>query len=380
MATGHIRKRKLKDGSITYQVIVENERDPLTGKRERKYKTVKGTKKQAESCMRKMIDEIENGTTITSSTMKLSTWMKEWLTLYLPNIEESTRNGYEERINKRIIPILGATPLKSLTTANIQSWVNDLSKELAPKSVKNIYLNLKAALDKATTLRMIPYNPCTGVVLPKLKKYQAEVYDTEEINKVLEIAKNTDIYLILLLELSLGLRRGELCALTWDDVDFKEGTIKIDKSKYAKKGKTAIKAPKTTAGIRTILIGENVAKELKKAHNEYLKNKLAMGMAFKDSNHVISKADGSSYHPDSLTKKWERFEAKHNLKHIRFHDLRHSNATAMIAAGIDPKTVQTRLGHADISVTMNIYAHCTQAMNKKAADEIDKLIFDKKII
>ena len=130
------------------------------------------------------------------------------------------------------------------------------------------------------------------------------------------------------------MRRGELCALTWDDVDFKEGTIKIDKSKYAKKGKTAIKAPKTTAGIRTILIGENVAKELKKAHNEYLKNKLAMGMAFKDSNHVISKADGSSYHPDSLTKKWERFEAKHNLKHIRFHDLRVYFASISAAMGI----------------------------------------------
>lgn len=379
MATGHLRKRvSKKTGEVSWQVTVEGEKDPLTGERQRAYKTVRGTKKQAEAVKRKMIDEMENGGITKASTMKLGDWMLQWLALYLPNIEATTRAGYKDRIEKRIIPILGSIPLKSLNTAHIQGWVNGLKKEgLAPKTVKNAYLNLKAALDKAVVLKMLPYNPCVGVELPKLQKYRGDIYDKAEMENLLKVAEGTDMYLIAFLAVMVGFRRGELVALRWDDVDLKKGIIHVRHNMVIADGEKITKAPKSSAGVRDISIGPKVVSELRKARTEYLKNKLTHGRSFKDSGLVICKPDGTGYRPDSITQKWERFIQQNGLKPIRFHDLRHSCATAMIEAGVDPKTVQQRLGHADISVTMNIYAHSTKAVDRSAADKMDALMFAK---
>lgn len=375
MATGHIRKRETKHG-ISYQVIVEGERDPITGRRERHYKTVNGTKKQSEAVMRKLIDEVENGGITTPSVTKLSTWMEEWISLYLPNLAQSTKDNYEERINNRINPYLGEIPLKSLNTAIIQSWINSLNKELSPKSVRNIFHNLNAALKQAVKLRMIPYNPCDGTVLPKLQKYNARTYTVQETNKILRQAAGTDVYLPLLLDFSTGLRLGELMALTWDDIDFQNGKISVNKSMYAGKGKRQIKVPKTISGIRSIDIGEKVLAVLKEEYTKHLHKKSCPEIIYKNyDNYVICNDNGIQYHPDTISKKCKKFIKNLGIKEGRFHDVRHSNATAMVESGVDIKTVQTRLGHSTISTTMNFYVHCTEKMGKKAADTIDNIIF-----
>jgi len=379
MATGHIRKRVGKNGAVSYQLIVESERDPLTGKRERSYKTVTGTKKQAEATLRKLIAEVENGGIVTASAVKLGDWLHEWLKLYLPNIESTTRVGYREKIDGYIIPKLGDIKLKSLNTPTIQAWVNELKdkEKLAPKTIRNAFLNLKAALDKAVILKMIPKNPCIGVELPKLKRYKAEIYSGNEISDLINAAECTDMYLPVLLEIAIGFRRGELLALKWSDIDFNARTVHVRENRVNGDGKVEIKAPKSAAGIRDITIGSNIVDELKKAHKQYLENKMKLGAGFTDSDLVICQKNGRPFAPDSMTQKWLRFTEKHGLKHIRFHDLRHTCATAMLEAGIDPKTVQSRLGHANISITMDVYGHCTKAMDKKAADKIDEIISER---
>lgn len=381
MATGHIRPRKMKDGTTSYQLIVETEVDPSTGKRSRTYKTVHGSKRVAAAELRKLIDEVEHGGIVMESSMKVSDWTTQWLSLYVVNIESTTRAGYEEKIRNYIKPYLGHISLKALSTSAVQSWVNMLSQEkkLAPKTIRNAFLNLKAALDKAVVLRMIPVNPCTGVVLPKAVKYQGEFYDREEIAVALKAAEGTDMYLILLLEFSVGLRRGELLALRWEHVDFENKVIHIRENRVIANGKVEIKAPKSSAGVRTIPIGDNLVKALKKARNDYLLAKRTQGLGFTDSDLVICQPNGKPFRPESVTQKWERFVASNGLKPIRFHDLRHSAATALLEAGADIKTVQQRLGHADASVTMNVYAHSTKAMNEKAAQKIDAIVFGEAV-
>ncbi len=376
MATGNIRKRIGRNGAVTYQITVEDERNPLTGKRERTYKTIKGTKKQAEAELRRMISEVETGGVIKTSNIRLGDWLTEWVNTYLINIEATTKAGYKERIKTCIIPYLGDIPIRSLRNENIQAWVNAMitEKNLAPKTKKNAYLNIKAALDKAVVLRMIPYNPCIGVELPKHIKYHGEIYDNEEMATALKIAKGTEMFLPLLLGLSLGLRRGEITALQWGDIDFDKGDIYIQRNMVLAEGKIIIKEPKSEAGKRHIAIGEKVVSELKKAYEEYQKDKAELGSLFYDWNYVVRQKNGHYFRPDSLTRKWKRFTDSNNLKHIRLHDLRHSCATAMITSGVDPKTVQDRLGHADVSVTMSIYAHSTRATNKAAADKIDDVV------
>ena len=376
MVTGHIRLRTTKNGKKSYQVIVEAEKDPLTGKRQRQYVTVKGTKKDAEAILDRMKNELNTGGLLKPSAIKLSDWIDQWLKLYLPNIEATTRAGYEESIKTRLIPYIGNTPLNRLTPQIIQQWINKLSTEegLAPKTVKNVFLNLKSSLDKAVTLKMIADNPCTGVELPKVKKYQAEVYDTNEIIKLLDIAKDTDMNLLVNLEIFTGLRRGELIALEWSDIDLDNGIISITRNEVLAGGKKVLKTPKSASGTRDIYVSDELKSLLMKEYIKYCKDKLEQGKIFVDSNRVIRQKDGSAYSPDSITQKWIRFRQKHNLKEIRLHDLRHTSATAMLSAGVNMKVIQQRMGHSDISTTMNIYAHALPSMNKDAGDKLEALL------
>ena len=198
MASGNIVERTRGNGEIRYEITVEGERDLLTGKRNRMYKTIKGTKKEAKAIMRQMIVDMERGIAVRKSPKKVSEWLDEWVELYLPNIEETTRAGYVERVNNRLKPYLGNIPLKNLKNSDIQQWINELKDDgLSPKTIKNVYLNLNAALDKAVILRMLPSNPCNGVELPKLVKYNAQVYNNSEMTQALKAAEGTEMYFLL---------------------------------------------------------------------------------------------------------------------------------------------------------------------------------------
>ena len=372
MATGHLRKRINKNGSVSYQLTAEGERDPLTGKRERKYKTVTGTKKQAEAELRKMISDLEAGNISTPSAIKLSVWMDTWLTTYLPNIEQTTRADYKGKIALYIKPILGHIPLKALKNSDIQAWVNSIGK--SPKTIRNAYNLLNPALEKAVVLGMLPRNPCVGTVLPKLQKPQTNVYNVAMIQHVLTIADDLSTYLIILLGASVGLRRGEMAALQWKDIDFAKSTISITQNRVHTAEGVIEKSPKTQAGKRTLTIGQDVAdalRDTKVIYDEAVRNK----PGFKDLGYVLFKENGEPFHPDSLTQKWERFVAKHGLPPIRLHDLRHSNATAMIAAGINAKVVQHRLGHANVNITLNTYTHVLPEMDQEAAEKLNNVLF-----
>ena len=376
MATGHLKTRKCADGTTSYQLVVETDRDPITGKRQRFYKTVKGTKKQANATLRQMIFDLQNGTVTTPSAIKLSTWMNTWLSSYLPNIEQTTRVGYEEKINTYILPTLGHIPINALNNQTVQSWVLGLSnKGLSPKTIRNAYNNLNAALKKAVVLRMLPYNPCDGTVLPKLQKYNAQVYSIADIQQALAAADSISIYLMILLGATIGLRRGEMAALRWDDVNFAKNTVTISTNRVHAKNRVVEKAPKTQAGNRTITVGADVMTALREA-KALSDDCVATTPGFKDLGYVLwNEKTGGPYHPDSLTQKWERFVAKNGLPPIRLHDLRHSNATALIAAGVNAKVVQHRLGHSDISVTLNTYTHVLPSMDEDAASKLDQALF-----
>lgn len=163
--------------------------------------------------------------------------------------------------------------------------------------------------------------------------------------------------------------------MKWEHVDLVERVIHITENVVFANGQRITKAPKTQSGKRDISIGEEVVAEFKKAQTQYKVDKLKLGQGFHDDGYVVRRENGAPYRPDSITQKWERFVTVNDLPKIRLHDLRHSNATALIAAGVDIKTVQQRLGHSDVTTTLNIYTHVTQAMDRQAASTIDSLLF-----
>jgi integrase len=375
MATGSIREKIIKNGEKRYEITVEGEKDSLTGKRNRMYKTVKGSKREANSMMHKMINEMDEGLRVKKSPITVGQWMDQWVSLYLVNVEETTIVGYKGKIKNYIKPYLGKILLQSLRTEHVQKMINDmLARGLSPKNARETFNNLNAAMKKAHVLKMVRENPCMAVELPRVKRYHANVYNVQTMKQVLSVAEGKDIYLIVFLALMTGMRRGELLALRWDNVDLDKKVIKVRSNMVRGENAPVIKEPKTESGIRDLVIGDDVVHVLKQAKIQYLKDRMEQGPLFQDLGFVIRQKDGSPFTPDALTRKWRRFIDENNLPSIRFHDLRHSNATALIQAGINPKVVQQRLGHADVSTTLSIYTHVLPEMDEEAAATLDKII------
>ena len=371
MITGHIRKRKKKDGSASYQIILEMERDPITGKRQRSYTTVNGSRKEAEAEINRLKYEMRCGNCITKpSSLKLSSWLSEWMDKYNDNLSPTTKSGYRHQITKRINPYIGNAPISTLKCGHIQSWINTLAHQgLSGKTIKNSFLNVNSALEKAKDLGMIPQNPCVHVVLPTIKKYQAQVYTLREVKQTLALAKNTDMYFLLAIEFYLGLRKGEVAELKWSDVDLKEGLVHITRSRVECDEGIVIKSTKSEAGIRSIPLSDEMLKIFKNEYTKHLED--CKRKDFTNTDYVICKQSGEAYVPASIPQRWDRFRDSNNLKKIRFHDLRHTCATLMIANGIPAKTVQTWLGHADIQVTLNTYTHCLPSMKEDAGNKMN---------
>ena len=378
MATGSIREKKVKSGEIHYQITIEGGYDELTGKRIRIYKNVNGSKREAKSVMHRMITEMEQGKLTQKNNKSVSEWMDEWLENYLPNIEETTRVGYKTKIRCYIKPSIGDILIKSLRTEHVQRMINDMNdKGLSPKNIRDTFNNINAAMKKAVKIRLIPYNPCEAIELPKLKKYRANVYPTEMIHTLLDTAKDTDMYLPILLLVMVGLRRGELLALRWEDIDFDNNVLKVRKNMVRGEKGYIIKAPKSEASIRDIYLGNDVIEVLKIARQQYLDDIVSYGTGFQNLGFVIRQQDGSPYKPDSMSQKWERFIKSNGLPKIRLHDLRHSNATALIQAGVNPRVVQQRLGHSDVNITLNTYTHILPEMDIAAAEKLDSIMLKR---
>ena len=259
-----IRKRTGKNGSVSWQVTVEGVRGP-NGERKRFSKTVR-TKKEAQAAELELLNQLNNGGIQKSTPMTTEAWLNTWLAMYNPDIAESTRRSYREKMDNYLIPMIGYYPIQSLNANLIQGMVKTMTNRgLSARTVKNTITNLNSAMKKAVELRMIQYNPCFGVVLPKIEAYNAVVYDSKEMQIALTAAKGTDIYLLVLLGLAVGLRRGELGALKWHNIDLDQGFIHIVENRVSIKGKVITKKPKSKSSYRTLAIGPEICEILKTA-------------------------------------------------------------------------------------------------------------------
>lgn len=388
--SGHIRKRVGKNNNISYQIIIELPVNTNNGKRNRIYKTVNGTKKQAEKTMRTMMEELEGQTYVKENKLTVGEWTMKWFSMYLKNLSPTTLQGYEYQIKNYVLPDrIASIYIQDLTTSDVQKWINKLSEEspvshkaMSGKSVKNIYHNLSAAMDKAVELDLVKKNVCKYVNLPKVTRYQAEVYDEKEIEKLILAAEGTDMELLIMIDVSLGLRRGELLGLKWKHIDFENKLVHIEENMVEVKStvdstRTITKAPKSQSGNRVIPISDSLCTYLKNAKKQYLEQMMKSGRLWSNEGYVICQPDGKPYKPASISKKFNKFLKDNNLKHIRLHDIRHTNATLMLKEGISPKVAQMRLGHSDFSTTMNIYSHVLKSVETSAAETIETFIFDK---
>ena len=381
ITSGSIRKRKRKKG-YAWEITIELPVDPVTGKRVRKYMTVEGTKKEAERAMHKVISDLEKGYYVTDDKITVSEWIDTWLEVHItPNVSPTTLSRYQGMIKRYIDPLLGKTQVQHLTTLAVQAWVNGLKtspssgKEMSAATIKHTYHVLKGAMDKAVLAGIIHRSPCTGIMLPKGQKKAAVIYNEVQIKQLIQAAKGSDMELVIDMELCMGLRRGELLGLQWGDVDWENRQIHIVRNQVVVNGKSVVKDPKTAAGTRAIDIPEQLVQKLKRHRAACAERRLAMGENYTVSDYIIVHPDGKLVYPEYLSQLLTKLQDKAGLPHCRFHDLRHLCASIMLLQGVNVKVAQERLGHKDITTTMNIYSHVLPSSAKEAAEKIGDMVF-----
>ena len=304
--------------------------------------------------------------------------LRDWLNLWYQgykkaNLRPNTQMSYERRIYQHIIPALGGIQLDKLTTGDIQKFYTNLKKGgrllraelygegLSDQTVRGIHTTLHAALNKAVEEKLICRNPSDGCKLPSSKPREMKVLTPEEIQRLLIQAREDGCYELLLLELSTGLRRGEICALKWDDLNLKTGTLKVERQVHRVNGELVVSQPKTKASNRSIILPPPVLAVLK----AYKKSATTQWMF------PSPVKEDSPQDPTAVRKRLSTILKRAECKHIRFHDLRHTFATASLEHGMDVKTLSTIIGHVSSSTTLNIYAHVTDEMQRTAAAKID---------
>ena len=291
---------------------------------------------------------------------------KDYIGRYLNNykklkIRQTTFDKYESLARNHIYPSLGLKKLQEIKTADIQNLIKEKAETLAAATVREIHLIISQALKQACKERLIQRNDADNVTLPRIVQKEIVPLTDEEILALLAVAKGHWLYPALLLEIGSGLRRGELLALEWRNVDFAKNTITVTQSYVKTRIGNIMQEPKTKASIRIVNVPPRIIRLLK----TYKKGKTSI-YVFSQKNHVNPIA------PRNFSHIFELWCAKAGLIRTRFHDLRHTYASQLLAENVQMKVVQAQLGHSDIKVTMNRYSHLTKAVQQEAASKLNK--------
>ena len=309
------------------------------------------------------------------SNMRFGDWIMYWYENHSkPTIRPSTQKCYEALINGHAIPGLGHIPLNKLTQADCQKFLNEMKNNgrkshrdtkgaaMSERSVRLCHLVIRMSLDRAVKDGLIKKNPILGVKLPQAEQKEMRVLTKAEIQRFLIQAKEEGLYELFLLELTTGLRRGEILALTWSDLNFETGELHISKQATLVSGKITISEPKTKAAFRTIILPHVMVEVIR----EYQKD------AFSHLMFPSRLKPDQPIDPGHIRKRLQVILERAGCKKIRFHDLRHTFATMSLEHGMDLKTLSTIIGHVSAKTTLNIYTHITSEMQENAAANIDR--------
>lgn len=295
---------------------------------------------------------------------------------------------YETIINTELIPKFGKMKLREIKTYHIQEFIQYLTTEkkhrngeaggISPSTVRRYATVLRSILSLAYKLEYTDNDAGASkrIIFPKIETCEVEVYTEEEVRVILSALDAEPINIRALVELAIftGMRRGEIVGLKWADIDFENQCLSIKRSIYKPKdGKALEKEPKSKSSIRTISLPEHLIKTLLEYKLHQDRHISFMGEAWNQLDYVFTEEDGLVMNPQTPTRQFSNFLKRHNIRHLKFHGLRHTSATMLLANGCDIKTVSSRLGHADLETT-GIYLHALESTDRKAAKTFDAFI------
>lgn len=384
--SGTIRKKAVTRNGQTYtywEARLTIGHDPGTGKQIQKSFSGK-TQKEVREKMQSAAVSVNDGTYKEPSKMTVGEWLDIWLRDYLGSVKPMTELNYTQHVHNHIKPALGAIKLDVLNAPMIQSFYNSLGKPqkgkeaLSGKTIRCIHGILHKSLQQAVKVGYIRTNPTEACELPKVVRKEIKPLDNEAITSFLKAIEGHRFEALFILTLFTGLRRGEVCGLTWDCVDLDKGSIFINKQLQnipGEPGKFRLVSSKNGKG-RYIALPASITTLLKRHKAHQNEERLRAGSLWEDGGFVFTNEVGHHLSPNTVYHNYKRVVESIGLPNARFHDLRHSYAVAAIQAGDDIKTIQSNLGHATAAFTLDVYTHVTNSMQKASADRMEKYIKD----
>ena len=390
---GSIEKR----GKNSYRLTV-SEGFGLNGRPMIHRKTVHGTKKDAEVELAKFVTEVQNGLVLDGKSLKFSEFTEIWKRDYgSKELAPSTYKRYCRILETRLLPYFGHFYINKIKPTDIMKFYDLLEKDtqlvrkkgnngsktkkpLSGKTILEHHRLLRAMLHKAVYWQLIVANPAERVQPPKARKPKRRSYDDEQTKILLEnlellSSEDTKYKVAIILTVFTGVRLGELMGLEWQDVDFKNGIISINRSsQYLADMGVFTKVPKTESSIREIAIPEFIISLLEKYKLWYEEQKSIYGELWTNSDRLFVQADGKPMHPSTISKWFVKYVGQIGLPVINFHGLRHTNASLLVAQNIDIAVISARLGHAQISTTLDFYVHPLLSHNRKAGYALENLL------
>ena len=374
-------KRKYGDGSVFQRKDDRWEGRLVVGYKENGYAKTKSvtasTKTECEERLKKLREEVGRRSERIKPDMLFGNWIDFWYQNFSkPKLRPTTQACYEGRIYTHIIPGIGQIPLCKLTQNELQQFYARLKKGgrkkhvekfgegLSDRMVRSCHTTCRTALEKAVTEGLIRVNPAVGCKLPPKRAKEMQVLTPAEIIRFLTQAKEEGYYEIFLLELTTGMRRGEIIGLKWRDLDLATGELHIARQVIRVKGETVVSQPKTKSSIRTVILAPDMVEILAE-----LKTEVKGEWMFPSPIN-----EGQPRNPCALYHRFQTILERANCKKVRFHDLRHTFATMAIENGMDIKTLSAMIGHVSAETTLNIYSHITDTMQQQAAVKIDREI------
>ncbi len=320
---GHITKRS--EGS--YSIVLDVGTDPSSGKRKQQRVTVKGTKKDAEKWLSELLHQLDTGTFAKPGKITLAEYLDQWLKDYVwPNLSPRTAEGYEHIIRRHLIPTLGNIPLTQVKPEHLQKYYSvklsggrcDGNGGLSTRTVRHHHVTLHTALESAVKWGLLVRNPADAVTPPRYQRHEMHTLDEQGIHTLLEAAKATPYYALYYTALYTGMRRSELLALRWSDIDLVMCELSVTRTlHHLRDGSFIYRQPKTAKSRRLIALSPSTALVLKEHKEKQETDHLLMGVPLKVSDLVFSHIDGKPLLPDTVTREWIRLTRRVELPGIR---------------------------------------------------------------
>lgn len=362
--SGSVYRRK--DGRFAASASFEGKRITKYGK----------TDKEAWSNLQKALDDLKRGKVVIGPKQTVKRYLEHWLEdSRRLKVRLSTLEQYRSILHAHLIPAFGHLQLQQLSREHIQAFYAKLHDSgMSPKRIKGIHAVLSSALKDAVRDEILTRNVALGVTLPRLKKYKGPVLTKAEGKRLIAAAQGHRLWFFILMGLTTGARGGELMALRWSDFDIENKKVHIERTVVKVNGVGYVEhEPKTESGLRDIRLPQVVLDALEE-HRAYVTLvRRRAGPYWEEHNLVFPNKRGSYLDRETMLEQFRDILKEAGLRSMRFHDLRHSAATLLLAAGVNAKVVQEMLGHSDISITLGMYGHVMPDMQRDASDKMDDM-------